>query len=70
MDPRHLHNLGWVYPPHGGPAHDDKKDTVTTLENDPNAALLVVDLQNGVVSGNHKPRRSGGEYRDHFPEKH
>jgi len=27
---------------------------VTTLENRPNAALLVVDLQNGVVSGNHK----------------
>jgi nicotinamidase-related amidase len=27
---------------------------VTTLENRPNTALLVVDVQNGVVSGNHQ----------------
>jgi nicotinamidase-related amidase len=27
---------------------------VTTLENRPNAALLVIDVQNGVVSGNHE----------------
>jgi len=27
---------------------------MTTLENRPNAALLVIDVQNGVVSGNHE----------------
>ena len=27
---------------------------MTTLENRPNAALLVVDVQNGVVSGNYE----------------
>ena len=28
-------------------------DTMTTLENRPNTALLVIDVQNGVVDGNH-----------------
>ncbi len=28
-------------------------DTMTTLENRPNTALLVIDVQNGVVAGNH-----------------
>jgi len=31
-----------------------ERRTVTTLENRPNAALLVVDVQNGVVSGNYE----------------
>jgi len=31
-----------------------KRRTVTTLENRPNVALLVVDVQNGVVSGNYE----------------
>jgi nicotinamidase-related amidase len=31
-----------------------ERSTVTTLENRPNAALLVVDVQNGVVSGNYE----------------
>jgi nicotinamidase-related amidase len=30
-----------------------KGETVTTLQNRPNTALLVVDVQNGVVDGNH-----------------
>ena len=31
-----------------------KGDTMTTLENRPNAALLVIDVQNGVVEGAHE----------------
>ena len=31
-----------------------ERTTVTTLENRPNAELLVVDVQNGVVSGNYE----------------
>jgi nicotinamidase-related amidase len=31
-----------------------ERRTVTTLENRPNAAVLVVDVQNGVVSGNYE----------------
>jgi isochorismate hydrolase len=32
----------------------DREEPVTTLENRPNAAILVVDVQNGVVSGNYE----------------
>jgi nicotinamidase-related amidase len=32
----------------------DRGQTVTTLENRPNTALLVVDVQNGVVAGTHR----------------
>jgi nicotinamidase-related amidase len=31
-----------------------KGETMTTLENRPKTALLVIDVQNGVVGGNHK----------------
>jgi nicotinamidase-related amidase len=31
-----------------------EKSAVTTLENRPNTAILVVDVQNGVVSGNYE----------------
>ena len=32
----------------------DKGTTMTTLENRPNTALLVIDVQNGVVEGAHE----------------
>jgi isochorismate hydrolase len=35
-------------------APKQKGETVTTLDNRPNTALLVVDVQNGVVEGNHE----------------
>jgi hypothetical protein len=31
-----------------------KGETMTTLENRPNTALLVIDVQNGVVGGTHE----------------
>ena len=36
---------------------------MTTLENRPNTALLVIDVQNGVVGGP-RPRRRGRQHRD------
>jgi nicotinamidase-related amidase len=35
-------------------AQREKGETMTTLENRPNTALLVVDVQNGVVEGTHQ----------------
>jgi isochorismatase family protein len=35
-------------------AHCDQRDGMTTLEHRPNTALLVVDVQNGVVEGAHQ----------------
>jgi nicotinamidase-related amidase len=35
-------------------AHVRRGDTMTTLENRPNTALLVIDVQNGVVEGTHE----------------
>jgi nicotinamidase-related amidase len=39
---------------HQGAPPESKGETMTTLENRPNTALLVVDVQNGVVNGNHE----------------
>jgi hypothetical protein len=36
------------------PAEVQKGDTMTTLQNRPNTALLVIDVQNGVVAGAHR----------------
>jgi hypothetical protein len=35
-------------------ARREQGETMTTLENRPNTALLVVDVQQGVVDGNHQ----------------
>jgi nicotinamidase-related amidase len=35
-------------------AEDERERPMTTLENRPNTALLVIDVQNGVVAGNHE----------------
>jgi nicotinamidase-related amidase len=34
--------------------HSDQGEIMTTLENRPNTALIVIDVQNGVVAGNHE----------------
>ena len=53
----------------------DREEAVTTLENRPNAALLVVDVQNGVVVGNyerdglvdtHRAASNGGPPRKYY----
>ena len=44
----------WVYLLRDLVLCNREEQHVTTLENRPNAALLVVDVQNGVVSGNHE----------------
>ena len=36
---------------------------MTTLENRPNTALLVIDVQNGVVTGAHRARRGRRQHR-------
>ena len=41
---------------------------MTTLENRPNTALLVVDVQQGVVHGNYERDVVGGEYPAHCRE--
>jgi nicotinamidase-related amidase len=38
----------------GDVAEDERETRMTTLENRPNTALLVIDVQNGVVTGNHE----------------
>ena len=44
--------MGWsVYRARTQEAQRQKGETMTTLENRPNTALLVVDVQNGVVEG-------------------
>src|SRR4051794_22544001 len=37
-----------------GTVQRDEGESMTTLENRPNTALLVVDVQNGVVAGAHE----------------
>lgn len=39
---------------HPDPTEASEGENMTTLENRPNTALLVIDVQNGVVAGNHE----------------